>query len=254
VSKAGAASNVAALRTWAHDNVAITSRAYDRALTGALDLRVAVTRFLETPTETSLASTRQAWRVSREAYEPTEVFRFSEGPIDGDSAVAGREGPENRINAWPVDEAYLDSVAGSPRGGLIPQLGIPMDRETLEHAHGSRDETEVTLGYHAIEFLLWGQDRDTVTAGRRPASDFLAGDPVRDRRRSCLAILVGLLVEDLGAVAIEWHAGAALRRAFRSAAAARSASPCAHRRGDALRLRAGLRADRRAARHALARG
>ena len=197
-----------ALHAWARDDVAITARAYDRALQGVEGLRTAVTRFLDAPSDSTLRAAQAAWRGSRERYGPTEVFRFSEGPIDGDSALAGHEGPENRINAWPVDEAYLDSVAGSPGGGLIPQRALPMNRATLEHAHGSSDEAEVTLGFHAIEFLLWGQDRDTVSAGRRTFTDFLAGDPVRERRRVCLAILATLLVEDVGAVAREWRPGA----------------------------------------------
>ena len=197
----------AALHAWVRDNVAITASAYARALAGVADLRASVARFLDAPSESTLNAAREAWRRSRESYEPTEVFRFSDGPIDGGSALAGHEGPENRINAWPVDEAYLDSVAGSPRGGIIPQFSIPMDRGTLEGAHGSHDVTEVTLGFHAIEFLLWGQDRDTVAAGQRPYTDFVAGNPVRDRRRTCLGILTQLLVEDLGAVAREWGPG-----------------------------------------------
>jgi len=206
--EAGSATSFdAALRAWVRDDAAITARAYDRALAGAQDLRASVSRFLAAPSDSTLDAARQAWRASREGYEPTEVFRFSDGPIDGDSVIAGGEGPENRINAWPVDEAYLDSVAGSPRGGIIPQLSIPMTRETLESAHGARDESEVTLGFHAIEFLLWGQDKDTVTAGQRPFTDFVAGDNVRDRRRTCLAILTDLLVEDLGAVTREWGPG-----------------------------------------------
>jgi len=198
------ASFESALRAWVRDDAALTARAYDRALTGAKGLDAAVTRFLAAPSESTLHAAQQAWRESREGYEPTEVFRFSDGPIDGDSALAGHEGLENRINAWPVDEAYLDSVAGSPRAGLIAQLEIPMTRSTLEREHGSRDESEVTLGFHAVEFLLWGQDRDTVTAGRRTYTDFVAGDPVRDRRRTCLSLVTGMLVEDLAAVTREW--------------------------------------------------
>jgi putative iron-regulated protein len=208
----GTAAFEAALHVWVRDDAAITSRAYARALDGTERLRTAVARFLDAPSDSTLRSARDAWRASRQVYGPTEVFRFSDGPIDGDNGLAGREGPENRINAWPMDEAYLDSVAGSPRGGLIPQLSLPLDRGTLEHAHGSRDDSEVTLGFHAIEFLLWGQDRDTVAAGRRSFRDFLAGDPVRERRRACLSILADLLVEDLGAVAREWGPGPSASR------------------------------------------
>ena len=204
----GTAAFDAALHVWVRNDAAITGRAYARALDGVERLRASVARFLAAPTDSTLRAAQEAWRASRLVYGPTEVFRFSDGPIDGDSALAGREGPENRINAWPMDEAYLDSVAGSPRDGLIPQVALPLDRGTLEHAHGSRDDAEVTLGFHAIEFLLWGQDRDTVTAGRRSFRDFLRGDPVRERRRACLSILTALLADDLGAVAREWGPGA----------------------------------------------
>ena len=198
----------AALQRWVRNDAAITGRAYASAVADANRLRAAIGRLLAAPTDSTLGAARDAWRLSRLTYEPTEVFRFSDGPIDGATALGGREGPENRINAWPMDEAYLDSVAGSPRGGLIPQLSVPMDRALLEKSHGSADETEVTLGIHAIEFLLWGQDRDTVTAGQRPSTDFLPGDPVRERRRTCLGILADLLVEDLSAVSREWQPGA----------------------------------------------
>jgi len=193
-----------ALRAWVRANAAMTARAYAHAAADAERLRTAVTAFLAAPSEATLAGARVAWAASRASYEPTEVFRFSDGPIDGAAALGGREGPENRINAWPMDEAYLDSVAGSPRGGLIPNLSIPMDRTLLGRAHGASDDTQVTLGFHAIEFLLWGQDRDTVTAGQRPATDYRAGDAVRDRRRTCLAMMTDSLVADLAAVAREW--------------------------------------------------
>jgi putative iron-regulated protein len=194
-----------ALRDWVHANAAMTARAYARAASDAERLRTAIAAFLGAPSEATLAGARVAWMASRASYEPTEVFRFSDGPIDGANALGGREGPENRINAWPMDEAYLDSVANSPRGGLIPNLSIPMDRSLLGHAHGASDDTQVTLGFHAIEFLLWGQDRDTVTAGQRPATDYAPGGAVRDRRRLCLAMMTDSLVADLAAVAREWR-------------------------------------------------
>jgi putative iron-regulated protein len=65
----------------------------------------------------------------------------------------------------------------------------------------------VTLGYHAIEFLLWGQDSSSVHAGSRPHHDYLPGDPIRDRRRACLALLVDLLHRDVSRVADEWVPG-----------------------------------------------
>jgi putative iron-regulated protein len=144
----------------------MTARAYSRGR--RRQLRAAIAAFLGV--EATLAGARVAWMASRASYEPTEVFRFSDGPIDGATALAGREGPRNRINAWPMDEAYLDSVANSPRRA-DPKPVDPMDRSLLGRAHGAGDDTQVTLGFHASSCS--GAGPRHVTAGR-PAADLRA--------------------------------------------------------------------------------
>jgi putative iron-regulated protein len=187
---------------------AMARQGYGQAERAALGLRDTVNAFLAAPSPATLAAARRAWIASRDVYGRTEVFRFAGGPIDDVHPVSGVQGPENRVNAWPVDEAFLDYVAGgSPGGGLIGNTAVPITAETLVGRHGAEGEAEVTLGFHAIEFLLWGQDRNPDGPGERTHRDFLPGDPIRDRRRTCLALEMDLLIADLAWVAREWEPG-----------------------------------------------
>jgi putative iron-regulated protein len=186
---------------------ALARREYGQALVAAESLRDSVQSFLAAPSPATLATARRAWILSRDLYGRTEVFRFAGGPIDDVHPVTGVQGPENRLNAWPVDEAFLDYVAGSPAGGLIGNRSVPITAVTLVGRHGTEGEAEVTLGFHAIEFLLWGQDRNPDGPGDRTDRDYLPGDEIRDRRRTCLALELDLLVQDLAWVAREWEPG-----------------------------------------------
>lgn len=163
-----------------------------------------VDRFLADPCANTLSDAREAWVRSRIAYGHTEVFRYSGSPIDGVHPHTRRAGPEGRINSWPVDEAYLDYVEGDANAGVIQDLSVPMTVELLSQRNGLSDESEVTLGFHAIEFLLWGQDRDPSGPGDRPCTDYVAGEPVHDRRREALRILCRTLSDDIAYVASEW--------------------------------------------------
>jgi putative iron-regulated protein len=171
---------------------------YSEAVQTLEDLKAAVDTLLARPSRESLAGARRAWIACRDPYSRTEAFRFSGGPIDD------REGREGRINSWPIDEAFLDYVHGHPAAGLIADRRVPIDEASLASRNMRDDDSQVTLGYHAIEFLLWGQDRRHDGPGMRPYTDYLPGDPVRDRRRACLALLVELLLRDVRSVRDAW--------------------------------------------------
>ena len=67
---------------------------------------------------------------------------------------------KRQINAWPLDEAYVDYVAGAPEAGIINNTADypAITPDLLQSLNQSGSEENVSLGYHAIEFLLWGQD------------------------------------------------------------------------------------------------
>ena len=188
----------------------LASRQYGEALAKAQELKAGVDRFLASPTAATQASAQQAWKDSRPAYLRTEVFRFYGGPIDHPDT--GREG---FINAWPLDEAYIDYVEGDPDAGIInkPKEFPELTAETIADQNEKGGETNIATGFHAIEFLLWGQDTDPAAAGKRPPSDFTPRGPRNaDRRRQYLSIVTDLLVKDIGSVVDAWKpAGGAYR-------------------------------------------
>lgn len=202
--------------------VSIVEASYDDALLKAKELKTAVDNFVASPDAQKFELAKIAWLNAREPYGQTEAFRFYDGPIDGDNAE-----PEGYINAWPLDEALIDYVANGTGGqdtsddrqnivnnaAKYPEL----TKETLRDISGyNENESNVTMGYHAIEFLLWGQDSTAPSekkAGQRSYTDYTTADNA-DRRKLYLKIATEILVEDLTSVAIQWHSGAAYRKEF----------------------------------------
>lgn len=172
---------------------------YEDALAGARALRVAITAFNKAPSAEALATARKAWLAARESYGQTEAFRFYGGPIDDDT------GPEGRINAWPMDESFVDGVADKPNGGLINNRKFAITKKNLAAQNERGGEENIATGWHAIEFLLWGQDTSDTGPGDRSFTDFVDGKaPNADRRRQYLAVVTDLLVDDLGTLVKAW--------------------------------------------------
>ncbi len=176
-----------------HDSYAASAKMARR-------LRGAITEFLAAPSQATLEAARAAWLEARPAYLVTETFRFYDGPI---------EELEARINAWPLNEGFIDYVEGAPESGLINDLSRSIDLATILAHDQVTDEADVTTGWHAIEFLLWGQDLRPDGPGDRPFSDYLEGQGNNDRRRDYLRLVTDQLVADLDALAGAWQPAAA---------------------------------------------
>lgn len=185
--------------------------AYGEALSGAQAVGVAIDAFIAAPDAATHQAAKDAWLAARDAYGVTEAFRFYDGPID--DAV---DGPEGQINAWPMDEAYIDYVEGMPEAGIINDPATTIDAATLVGLNEAGGETNIATGWHAIEFLLWGQDLAADGPGARSHTDFLDDGPMAnaDRRRQYLSVVSALLVEDLQSVTDQWAPGAEYAEAF----------------------------------------
>ncbi|MEQ1768392.1 MAG: imelysin family protein [Devosia sp.] len=215
------------------DNYAdIAQAGYEDALAGAKALDAAVDALLAGPTDDTLNKARDAWRAARPSYQETEAFRFG-NPIVDDW--------EGRVNSWPLDEGLIDYVDASygtesDENGLYtanvianPSItinGSAVDatslspgflQDTLAEAGGI--EANVATGYHAIEFLLWGQDLNGTGpgAGNRPATDFDTANCSNgncDRRGAYLKAATDLLVADLEEMTANWVDGGPARAAL----------------------------------------
>lgn len=173
---------------------------YQASLESATALDESLDAFVADPTDETLATAKQAWLTARDDYSLTEAFRFYGGPIDNEE-----DGPEGLINAWPLDEAYIDYVDGDPTAGIIndPETYPTIDDELLTSLNEQGGEANISTGWHAIEFLLWGQDLSADGPGARPVTDYTTADNA-DRRATYLTVVSDLLIEHLTSLVDAW--------------------------------------------------
>ena len=204
---------------------------YEDSLVKARDLDAALDALIASPDEAALGAARQAWLDARVPYQQTETLRFGNAIVDD---------WEGRVNAWPLDEGLIDYVAADyGETALENELytlnvianaeiainGAPVDASEITPAllsqtlHEAEDvEANVATGYHAIEFLLWGQDLNGTGpgAGERPATDFSMDTCTGgncDRRIAYLQAASTLLLSDLEEMVANWRADGAARAA-----------------------------------------
>ena len=206
---------------------------YEDSLITAKTLQQAVGQLIDTPTQATLHAARDAWKEARVPYQQTEVYRFGNAIVDA---------WEGKVNAWPLDEGLIDYVDTTSYGKesdenplytvnviaseKLKVAGKDVDagnitKELLQETLQEADEIEanVATGYHAIEFLLWGQDLNGTGpgAGDRKATDF---DPKNctngncDRRALYLKVVTELLVDDLIWMTAQWNEDGAARKAL----------------------------------------
>ena len=176
---------------------------YIKSLTSAADMDRAIDLFLSDPTASSLEAAKRAWLDARDDYGPTEAFRFYGGPIDNEE-----NGPEGLLNAWPMDESYVDYVEGNASAGIInnPAEFPTINASLIESLNEEGGEQNVSTGWHAIEFLLWGQDLNEAGPGSRPLEDYTS-DPNAARRAAYLAAASDLLLVHLQQMVNAWAPG-----------------------------------------------
>jgi putative iron-regulated protein len=182
----------------------IVLASYEDTRDAALELDSAIADLTDDPSEATLEAARDAWRAAREPYLQTEPYRFYNGPID-----EPENGPEGLINSWPLDEDYIDYVDGDPEAGIVNDTSIEISADELATLNDAGGEKDIATGYHAIEFLLWGQDHSDDGPGDRPYTDFVDGGTAenQDRRREYLTALSSLLVDELQGLVDAWAAG-----------------------------------------------
>ena len=210
----------------------IAQAGYTDSLDTANTLKLAVDAFLATPTEDNLRAARAAWIAARIPYMQTEAFRFGNAIVDD---------WEGRVNSWPLDEGLIDYVASSYgtesaenelyAANVIAHTSLTIGGKTLDTSKITKElladklqeaggvEANVATGYHAVEFLLWGQDLNGTGPGNgaRPASDYDTKQCTNgncDRRAQYLRAATELLVDDLAWMAAQWGPGGTARKAI----------------------------------------
>ncbi|MBS8261796.1 peptidase [Roseibium polysiphoniae] len=207
----------------------VAEATFTDSLVTAKELQTAIDALIANPSDETLAAARTAWIAARNPYQQTEAYRFGNAIVDD---------WEGKVNAWPLDEGLIDYVDASYgeeseenafyAANVIANASLKVGGETVDATEitpvflaeqlqeAGEVESNVATGYHAIEFLLWGQDLNGTEAGagNRPATDF---DPANctngncDRRVAYLKAATELLITDLEEMVAAWSDGGAAR-------------------------------------------
>ncbi len=219
---AAAEDKTAVLETYAD----IAQAGYEDSLIAARRLQEAVAALVAEPSAGAMQAAKDAWIAARVPYQQTEVYRFGNPIVDA---------WEGKVNAWPLDEGLIDYTAATYPGATDenPYAAVNVianERFTLsgreidateitpallegELHEADEIEANVATGYHAVEFLLWGQDLNGTGAGagNRPWTDYAAGEACTgghcDRRAEYLTAATDLLISDLEWIAAQWAEG-----------------------------------------------
>ncbi|CAB9541548.1 Iron-regulated protein A precursor [Bathymodiolus brooksi thiotrophic gill symbiont] len=219
----------------AYADIAIAN--YTDALNDAKSMQVAIKDFTKNPTTMMMENAKASWLNARESYGQTEAFRLSNGPIDAEEGWHTVYGaPEGQLNAWPLDENMvdytMDAKGKKTSGNIIDAKGVftpsgeksktvnvsNITPDVLAALNENGGDANVATGYHAIEFLLWGQDQDyanfikdgittgALIAGQRTVADYTTAKNA-DRRKQYLNAASALIVSDLESMVVAWGKG-----------------------------------------------
>ena len=199
----------------------IAEAKYKDALILAKEMHSSIEKFMNNTNESNFKDVKDSWLKARTIYQQTEVFRFGNPLVDD---------WEGKVNAWPLDEGLIDYVDNTnyypsendfSNFNVIANKKLKVEGELIDasvinpkllsnklHEIGG-NEANVATGYHAIEFLLWGQDLNGNErgSGNRPYTDFdleACTNDNCDRRREYLVAASQLLIEDLQYIQSVW--------------------------------------------------
>ncbi len=205
---------------------------YSDSLLTAKELQKKIDMLIDQPTDHNLNASRTAWKAARVPYMQTEAYRFGNAIVDD---------WEGKVNAWPLDEGLIDYTATSYGSeseenpfytvNIVANTSLTVGGKEVDASQITKElladtlhevdevESNVATGYHAVEFLLWGQDLNGTDAGagQRPASDYDVNHCTGgncDRRAAYLKAVVDLLVDDLQWMVDQWAVDGEARKAI----------------------------------------
>lgn len=184
-------------------------------------LQTEISDFIEQPNSTTLASLRESWLDAHSTYELTALHRYFARLILAEQDALALFQLQYQINYWPILPGYIDYVDGYPDSGVVHDVNVALDIDSLREQHGLLDISEATLGFHVLEYLIWGANEDGTSP--RPASDYLAITQLsasqiengfeldqlgNNRRRQLLRIIGQAILEDFQQVSSLWSLNA----------------------------------------------
>ncbi len=180
------------------ENYADIARATSKScLDQAIGLEKAIKAFLRKPSNETHRLAKISWINARFPYLQGEVFRMKKLIVDTDG----------KINGWPIMPSIIDYTQNDSSSGLIQNSErLPfITKDSLIKMNVSSGKDKTILGYHVIEFLLWGEDNGIVGSGDRSFEDYDKSENNSAERRGQLLInCTEILINDLENEVSEW--------------------------------------------------
>lgn len=187
--------------------------------------RASIATFLDNPSTASLNTTKQSWIAAHSAYERTALHRYFIARVVGDNVGLQVNQLQYYLNQWPILPGYIDYVDAYPDSGIVNDMTVALTPENLREQHGLFDVGEAAIGFHVIEYLLWGVNPDESSP--RPVSDYSVATTMTpaqaadgmtvdqlapNRRRRLLDLAALTLEQDFQALVSLWTSNSATTR------------------------------------------
>lgn len=183
-------------------------------------LQSSILKFIDDIEDENLEDSKQVWLSAHSTYELTTLHRYFISQFLEEQDKLALLQLQYQINHWPIVPGYIDYVDGYPDSGIVHDINVNLDDTSLREQHGAFDISEATLGFHAIEFLLWGYSNNYDA---RPLDDYRSIEKLspeesergysleqlsNNRRRTFLGLAADILTEDIQALQSLWLAEA----------------------------------------------
>ena len=177
-----------------------------RALTR---LQKSIEAFAQAPQRTTLEQCQSQWLAAHYALLQSRPF-VSFG-VNNPGLFGSLERLWQNLDGRPIQPGFLDSFDVYLTSGIVNDITLPMNAQSLRQQQGLTSPEDISLGMHVMEYLLWGEH------GKRQAKDFIAPsintesskleDQPQIRRLGYLKLLAQLLRDDLDTLIISRNTG-----------------------------------------------
>lgn len=162
------------VRSLVHNHLQQASRDFEQAESAIMAFDAAVTELLRQPDTDRLNNARSAWMNAHNAWEATLLHRYLAEQVLPQDVALQLGNLAYQLNDWPILPGYVDAVENYPDSGLVHDINVSLDASSLRQVHGQFELSEAALGFHVLEFLLWGENTDRISP--RPVSDFVPAE------------------------------------------------------------------------------